>query len=395
MSLLRVPAATMLLLVAVCIGFLVDAGVFLLLLLSSSDQAVTWWVTAVVLANLIPPILFAPVLGWLVDRVSGKGAWVAALLLSGVGVCAISLVESPVGLVALAALQAICAVVTSAASFKLLPLAQGLTEKTASSTAVALGSMAAIVGPPLAALLATGDMRIAFTLCGLLLIVAGGAVWIVAPSHVHVHVEHTAWHEVWIGTKSLRSMTLIRRFLPVIMGVVIVTSMEGVAGVFYLQEVAGSSLGYALILSAWAVGSFVGAVASGRKSFRLSPSTSIIVGGLTISAALLFEGLVPFALLIGVAFVGGGFGNAIHNVGVRNLVYEAVPSSQQGQVWSVVGAMFSSAAALGNFLGTPGIIADARTTIIIAGAIGVALALTTLMATTTWRSEAKKQPVKS
>lgn len=44
----------------------------------------------------------------------------------------------------------------------------------------------------------------------------------------------------------------------------------------------------------------------------------------------------------------------------------------------VVGATFSGAAAVGNFLGTPGLLAPAQPVIVIAGVLGVALVLGTL-----------------
>ena len=77
------------------------------------------------------------------------------------------------------------------------------------------------------------------------------------------------------------------------------------------------------------------------------------LGGLALSAAILVEGLVPVAGIIAVAFIGGGLGNAVHNVGVRNLVYAEVPPEQQAQVWSVVGAAISGAAALLLAMGIP------------------------------------------
>ncbi|WP_121867941.1 MFS transporter [Glutamicibacter nicotianae] len=384
------PLQTLTLVVVICIGYFVDSAIYLLLLLSTSAQDVSWWVTAVVLANLIPPIVFAPVLGWVVDRISGKGAWVAALTISGLSAIGIAFFESPVLLVALAAIQAICAVVISAAIFKLLPLAPKMNEKSASSLAVGIGSVAAIGGPPLAALTASADLQFAFILCGSLLLGSAAVALLVVPRHVPVSVEKTAWHEVWIGTKSLRSMTLLKSFLPVILGVVFVTSMEGVAGVFYLQEVAGSSLGYAILLSAWAVGSLIGALYTGRKGFNASSITCVLVGGLVVSTAILLEGIFAVALIIGIAFIIGGFGNAYHNIGIRNLVYEAVPGPQQGQVWSVVGALFSSVAALGNFFGTPGFLGDSRTIIIVAGCIGVCL----VMGTLPFAAKVSRSPVK-
>jgi MFS family permease len=374
----RLPARTVALVAAIGAGLFVDAAVYLLLLLSSSAQDVSWWVTAVVLANLVPPILLAPVLGWVVDRTSGRAAWALALAVSALCAAGLALLGSPVALVVLAAVQSTCAVVVAAAVFALLPRADGMDERSASSLVVGIGSVAAIGAPPLAALVATLGVRVAFGVCAVLLALAAALVLRAGPRVTHVEVAATSWHEVWLGTRTIRTMTAFRAFVPVMLGVVVVTSMEGVAGVFYLQEVAGSAVGYALLLSAWAVGSLVGAGLTGRAGFRLGAVRSVLVGGLVVATAILLEGLIASAVVIAVAFLGGGVGNAIHNVGVRNLVYERVPRHQQAQVWSVVGATFSGAAAIGNLLGTPGLLAPARPVIVLAGALGVVLVLATL-----------------
>lgn len=371
------PVSTLVLMAAICMGYFADSAIYLLLLLSSSAQDVSWWVTAVVLANLIPPIALAPVLGWIVDRTSGRPAWTVALAVSALCAVGIGFLHSPGALVGLAAIQSTCSVVISAAAFKLLPRARAMDERSASSFAVGIGSIASVGAPPLAALAAIWGTDVAFWICGALLAAAALVVVRTSPKAVQVEVDATSWHEVWLGTRTIRTMTIFRTLIPVMLAVVVVTSMEGVAGVFYLQEVAGNPVGYALLLSAWAVGSLVGAGLSGRSGFTLGAVHCVLAGGLILSVAILVEGLIASAVVIGAAFIGGGMGNAIHNVGVRNLVYERVPRRQQAQVWSVVGATFSGAAAVGNFLGTPDLLASAQRIIVIAGALGTIIVLAT------------------
>ncbi len=363
---------------AICVGYFVDSAIFLLLLLSSSAQDVSWWVTAVVLANLLPPIALAPALGWVVDRTSARRAWTLSLAASAACAAGIAFIHAPVALVVLAATQSVFSVVVSAAVFKLLPHAASMDERSASSFAVGIGSIASVGAPPLAALAATAGIDVAFWMCAGLLLVAAALVLRTGAREVQATVKRTPWHEVWLGTRSIRSMRTIRVFVPVTLGVVVAACMEGVSGVFYLQDVAGSSLGYALLLSAWAVGSVLGAAVTDWSRFRLGPVSCVQLGGLALSAAILVEGLVPVAGVIAVVFVAGGLGNAVHNVGVRNLVYTEVPQEQQAQVWSVVGAAISGAAALGNFLGTPGLLAPARSVIVLAGSLGVVLVVGTL-----------------
>lgn len=377
----RKNLGTRALLTAVGAGALLDSAFYLLLLLSSSATGVSWFVTAVVVANLLPPVLLGPVLGWLVDRTSGRWAWAAALAVSGLSCLGVAMVDDPVVVVALAGLQAVASVVINAAAFKLLPEARGLDERSASSFAVGVGSAAAIGGPPLAAIGASGfgNSGALVVLAGLAVIAALGVV-VAAPRLIQAEVDATSWHEVWMGTKTVRTLSSVRAFAPVVLGIVLVTSMEGVAGVFYLQEVAQNSVVYAVILSAWAAGSLAGAVWTGRRETALGVRSSVLLGGLLMSVAILVEGLAPIAAVIAIVFIIGGLGNAVHNVGIRNLVYEQVPRAQQAQVWSMLAAVMSGTAALGNVLGTPGLIGSARTAVIVSGAAGVvAVAITAVL----------------
>lgn len=65
---------------AIALSVIGDSVVYVLLLLSASRLAVSWWVTGVVLTNLLPPVLLAPILGSLVDRATGRTAWISAMV---------------------------------------------------------------------------------------------------------------------------------------------------------------------------------------------------------------------------------------------------------------------------------------------------------------------------
>ncbi|WP_140400576.1 MFS transporter [Gulosibacter sp. 10] len=369
------PPRTLALLALVAIGAFVDGAILLLLLLSSSAQEASWWVTGIVLANLLPPVLLAPALGWVVDRIPGRLAWAGGFGVSGASTIGLALVDAPAASVALAGVQATCAVAVSATQFKLLPAAPGLTERRAASLVVTLAAVAGIVAPPVAALMSGIGIRAALVVCGALFVLCAVSVGLLVPGTGRAAVQRSSWHEIWLGTRSLGHMRSFAGFVPVMGAIVVATSMEGVAGVFYLQDVAGGAVGYGLILAAWAVGSLAGSSMTLLPGFRLGPGASVLLGAIGISAALLFEGLVPIAVPILLAFLVGGVANSVHNIGVRNLVYDTVPEELQGQAWAVVGALFSSGAALGNLLGTPGLLAQERALVIASGALGLGVAV--------------------
>jgi len=380
--LLSLPLSTRLLLVAIILKSLVNSGLFILLMLAGTHLGASWWVTAIALATLIPGVLFAPALGWLVDRVDVKTAWIAALLVSGICVIGIALAPSPFIMVALVAIEALFSIVFGTAVFKLLPQAEGMDRDRANSFYVGIGLVIGISAPPLAALVSTIGTDFGFFLFGTLYIVSAIIIWRLSPtSSLKIEVDKTNWHEVWLGSKAIKHFKPIRLLIPVILGGAIATSIEAVAGVFWLQEVAGGAVGYALLLSAWTLGSLSGAAVAGRKWFKVSTRESLLLGGLLMALAILVEGAIPVAAIIGIAFLFGGFGNGVHNIAIRNLVYEQVPKEQQAQAWAVQGAAFSAAVAIGNVLGTPGLIAaEVSTTIIIAGGTGVVLVVGTYLA---------------
>ena len=328
---------------------------------------------------MLPGIIFGPALGWVVDRSRGKTAWVVSLLLSGLSVAAIALTSAPTLLVLFIAMESLFSIVFNTAVFKVLPRADGMTDETASSFVVGVGAAAGILAPPLAALVAHVGTNSGFILFGSLYVLVGLLVLVVSPDgDIKIEIEKTVWHEVWLRTKSIKTLKTLLIFIPVILGSAMATSMESVAGVFWLQEVAGGPVGYGILMSAWAIGSLIGAAIAGRKWLKISTTHCLLLGGLLMSAAILIEGLTRFAFVIGIAFIFGGLGNAVHNVSLRNLIYDNVPKEQLAQTWAVVGVAFSVAVGLGNVLGTPGLIhSEERIIIVIAGSLGVLLALGT------------------
>jgi hypothetical protein len=182
------------------------------------------------------------------------------------------------------------------------------------------------------------------------------------------------------GLKAMWNSPVVRPLLPILAAVIFATSIEGVAGVFYLRDITSSDTVYGFLLSAWALGAVPGSLigAWGRAGKR---HLAMVLGGAALmGGALLIEGLVPVAAVIAIAFVVGGFGNGAHNVGVRNVVHHHIPAEMHGRAWAYFRVLVNTCVALGYLLGTPGVVFDARTAIIGSGALAL---LTTIYAV--WR----------
>lgn len=365
---------------AIALSVIGDSVVYVLLLLSASRLAVSWWVTGVVLANLLPPVLLAPILGSLVDRATGRTAWISAMAASALCVLGMAVSTRAWLVVACGALQSLCAVVVAAGSFAFLPRLQGMTQSRASSWIVGMGAVASIVGPPVAALLFGCGQRVAFGVVALAFLTAALAVAGQGPEVDRLEVDRATLLEVRAGLAAMVQSSPLRRLLPFVLIVVTATSIEGVAGVYYLQDVAQGYVGYSLMLVCWAAGTLAGAALGARYELTPSRAACVVYGGLGVSVAILIEGAVAVPAVIAVVFLAGGFANAIHNIGVRDMVYSTVDARHLGQAWAMVGAGFSAFSAIGNVLGTPAIWGGARPAVLIAGAIGTLAAIATMLA---------------
>ena len=123
----------------------------------------------------------------------------------------------------------------------------------------------------------------------------------------------------------------------------------------------------------------IASVFYGRGWYKPQLVNAILWGGFFIGAAILLEGLAANPWIVGAGFLVGGFFNSIHNMGIRDMVYMQVPEHRQGQCWALIGSLFSSMVLVGDLLGTPGILEDARTIVMIGGATATGAAVVNLL----------------
>ncbi|MEU7899863.1 MFS transporter [Nonomuraea sp. NPDC049152] len=186
------------------------------------------------------------------------------------------------------------------------------------------------------------------------------------------------------GLKVMWQSPVIRPLLPILAAVIFATSIEGVAGVFYLRDITSSDTLYGFLLSAWALGSLPGSLIGAWGRVGRQHLVMVMGGAALMGSALLIEGLVPVALVIAIVFVAGGFGNGAHNVGVRNVIHHHIPADMHGRAWAYFRVLVNTCVALGFLLGTPGIVLDARTAILSSGTL--ALLATVYAAWNLWKA---------
>lgn len=351
-----------------------DSLASLALILDAAEQGRPWWVTAVFLSQLIPPLLLAPFLGSAVDQRDARKVWIFGLALEGAAFVAAALSPSFWLTLGFVAVANVITVATGAAAFKLLPsIAGDVPIERANAAYATTSSLAFLAGPALAGTL--------YPLVGSgVLMAINAATFAVAAllgwygiarrlDAVAVAGERKALLDgVRDGWRALTASPKLRPLVLIMAGVMLATSIEGVAGVFYLRAVTSDDMLYGLLLSAWAVGALPGSMIGGWR--RASTLVLLVGGSALIGVALLVEGLVPSFWVIAAVFLVGGFGNGAHNVGVRNAVHTMVDPAAHGSAWAYYGMMANSCVALGYVLGTPNALLGARSLVITSGALG-------------------------
>ncbi|MGO2532710.1 MFS transporter [Arthrobacter rhombi] len=350
-----------------------DGMALFALTLAAADHLGSWGVTALFLTGLIPPILAAPLVGRLVDGANLRRIWVASLLAHVLLFALMTVVDELLVSLVLMCGTSISAVVNASAIFKLIPSIKGsLPLARASSLIVSAGSLAGILAPPIAAIAYTAwsvQPVLALNALGFTLLAVGAGL-LVPRDAVTVDVEEPKAGGARSGARVLFTDRLLAILLVPMAAVVLFTSAEGVAGVFYLRSVADNDTIYAVMLGAWSVGALGGALVCGNRFLGARVRTPVLLGGALIGAAILVEGLWPNALVILAVFVLGGFGNGMHNVGVRNAVYARIPEAHHGAAWAYLTVVIKIMVGLGFLLGTPGLVVDSDRLIIIAAGIG-------------------------
>lgn len=347
------------------------------LVLDAADKDIRWGVTEVFLAELVPTVIAAPLIGSLVDRFSARSVCLWSLVLQALSLGAATGIDGFHVRVALIALSGLAGVASVAAGFKMLPVVAGEQTRRANSLLTAGLSVAGLLGPALAGFLHSrwGTAVLLGADAGSFLVL----VWCTAlavPRSVDVTIGRKPSSKVSDGYRALRRAPAVGPLLPALAASMLATSIEVVAGVYYLRDVvSGNDTVFGLMLATWALGSIPGALLAGRAAWSARHTALILGGVLAISLGLLFAGIVPVAAVIFPLFLLGGFGNGVCNVGLRNAVHDQVPAEVHGSAWACFQALSRSCIGLGYLLGTPNSLVSSRGQVIISGAIPLVASL--------------------
>lgn len=178
-------------------------------------------------------------------------------------------------------------------------------------------------------------------------------------------------HTARAGLEFVKTSDTFRSSMPLILTVIFATSLEGVAGVYYLRQVAaGSAVVYGLTLMCWSVGAVAGALITAER-LRLRNELRILVSAAAaISVGLSLAGAIPSPVIVGLAFLLGGLGNGAFNTAVRSTI-NVGEASRRPMAWGTFRALSSAAVGIGFVLGAPGLLFSPRAAVIAAGVLPI------------------------
>jgi MFS family permease len=322
-------------------------------------------VAAVLLAGIIPLVVFAPLAGLIVDRTETTGTLALASVAQAVIAVGLAFAEPVWLVVALSFLLGSAASVASPAVFAIVPTAvdeEDLTEANANMETVRYIGMVAgplIAGGLAGALGADKGTRVALLLDAITFLVITSAA---ASLRVRRMPEPVPEGGRTKG-EARRGFAFIRRDRVLLIGVAVVAAtvlfatMDNVAEVFFANDptlLNAGNWGYGELAAVWLLGMVVGAGVIARRLHQEQLAPAVLLASITGGAAVAVAALFPHIVLALAMFAVGGVANGVASVSMRSLIHHRAPDELRGRVFAAYfGVAFAgqlAATALGGVL---------------------------------------------
>ncbi|KOV81073.1 hypothetical protein ADL03_30100 [Nocardia sp. NRRL S-836] len=308
-------------------------------------------VAAILIAQLLPVVLGAPLAGALVDRLPNRRLLIAALPFQGVAIAAIApVMGQPVLVVALVLLSGCGRAVAQPCVSALVPHIAGEEQATRGyawlSTGRSLGSMAGVTagavlagtfGHP-AALLVDGGTFLAYA-----------ALLGFVRAERRPSGEHEARPSALAGIRHVRRDPVLATVilgLALCVGAVVVINVADPAFVRYVLH--GDEFVLGAMQACWLTGILVGNRLGARLRTVPGVAYAIAAAAVTTGIGVLIPAAFPFAVAAGTGWVVGGASNGVHNVALNAIVRLRTPEAVRGRAFAAAGSTVTGA----NLLGT-------------------------------------------
>jgi len=301
-------------------------------------------VAALLLAGLLPLVVFAPAAGVIVDNFETARTLSIASALQAAMAIGLAVSHGMPAILLLAFLLGTGTAVANPALYTLIPSVVGDENATAANgyleTARYIGMIA---GPLLAGTLtrATGGSKVALlTDGGTFLVIAIAASALRARRRPAASGEEAEEPETRAGLKIIRRDAVLLSAFTVFAVVILFAAMDNVAEVFFAQmNLHANGWGFGLLASMWILGMAGGAsfIAARLPRDRLVPAlmVSAVVGGAALGLAAGLNLLWPAVFL----FVVAGVANGVETVSMRSVIVHRVLDRYRGRVFAAYGGL--------------------------------------------------------
>lgn len=319
---------------------------------------------SLLIALLVPGAIAASYAGKLVDERDAVVVLAIVSALQAVTSALLAAFTGPAATLVGAGLLSIFFAFSGAATFALIPVVSRAASLPVARVNAAMefaGGGGAVFGPLIGgALVAFGGISVALlidaaTFAVLFFVVRLSRLTRVPDSSTSV----SGWSPVAVArsygsvARNRQVMLLLCSFWIVIAGLAVSDALY----VFLVTLVLESGpFAYGTLIGAWATAYLAGAwVAAGRV--ERSPQRAAFMGAAAMAAAFLSIGLIGLAAdalsipVVTIAFLVGGFGNAIYNVAVRTILHTKVPAALHGRAAALYGTGTRAAEASGFLVG--------------------------------------------
>lgn len=333
-------------------------------------------VAAILIAELLPLVVGAPLAGVLVDRLPNRRLLIVALLFQGVAIAAIApLMGQPAFVVALVLLSGCGRAVAQPCISALVPHIAGEEEATRGyawlSTGRSLGSMAGVTG---------GALLAGFFGHPAALLIDGGTFLVYAALLAFVRSErrpsgtHEARPSALAGIRHVRRDAVL--FTAIVglafcVGTVVVINVADPAFVRYVLH--GDELVLGAMQACWMTGILIGNRLAARLKTISGVAHAIAVAAITTGIGVLIPATFPFVVAAGTGWVIGGISNGVHNVALNAIVRLRTPEEMRGRAFAAVGSMVVGANLLGTAAGGALLLVVEPRTLFALGGIGALL----------------------
>jgi MFS family permease len=302
-----------------------------------------WSVAALLLAGLLPLVIFAPSAGVIVDNFETTRTLAIASGLQAAAALALAFSTGLPGILILTFLLGTVTAVASPALYTLVPAVVGDEEATAGNAYLETSRyIGMIAGPLLAGILTTqASSKVAMLVDAATFVVIGiAALALVTRRHPEGYEGDGAKGEGRAGLQVIRSDALLVVVFVVIAAVILFAAMDNVAEVFFARDTLNSgSWGYGLLASAWLLGMAAGASLIAAKlpkeGLVRALMAASVIGGLAVASAAAFGQIAIAAAL----FVLGGLSNGVQSVSMRSLIVHRTPDRSRGRVFAAYGGV--------------------------------------------------------